>query len=156
MIFFRCLKGFRVLAFSASRRSKTGQEAPKTAPRRPKRPPREPQDCLLIMPPGPPSSRLLRSAFWLRTRARARNGEKRGEVQGRTAQNKWKQEGEGGMRNEETMMWAGGEEAKENGGRHREAGWEITPTSRWARLAGQWDSEDSKMIKYEFGTPGAT
>ena len=35
-----------LLAFSASRRSKTGQEAPKTAPRRPNRPPREPQDGL--------------------------------------------------------------------------------------------------------------
>ena len=44
--------GFRVLAFSASRRSKTGQEAPKTAPRRPNRPPREPQDGLIASEDG--------------------------------------------------------------------------------------------------------
>ena len=40
------MRDFRVLALSASRCSKTGQEAPKTAPRRPDRPPREPQDGL--------------------------------------------------------------------------------------------------------------
>ena len=100
--------------------AKTGQEAPKTAPSLrglQESPTTVYLSCLLVLHP-PVSS------------VRARNGEKRGEVQGRTAQNKWKQEGEGGMRNEETMMWAGGEEAKENGGRHQEAGWEITPTSR--------------------------
>ena len=50
MMFVRFLKDLRVLAFSASRRSKKGQEAPKTAPRWPKRPPSEPQDGL---PPSP-------------------------------------------------------------------------------------------------------
>ena len=50
LMFVRFLKDLRVLAFSASRRSKKGQEAPKTAPRWPKRPPSEPQDGL---PPSP-------------------------------------------------------------------------------------------------------
>ena len=41
-----------LLACSASRRSKTGQEAPKTAPGRPKKPPREPQDGLIASEKG--------------------------------------------------------------------------------------------------------
>ena len=52
LTFVRFLRDFRVLAFSASRRSKTGQEAPKTAPRRPKKPPREPQDGLIASEDG--------------------------------------------------------------------------------------------------------
>eukprot|EP00959_Pyramimonas_sp_CCMP1952_P315037 6594009-Pyramimonas_sp.AAC.1 len=39
----RCLKDLGVLAFSASRRCKTAQMAPKTTPKRPKRPPRGPK-----------------------------------------------------------------------------------------------------------------
>ena len=52
LISVRFLKDFGVLAFSASRCSKTGQEAPKTAPRRPNRPPREPQDGLIASDDG--------------------------------------------------------------------------------------------------------
>ena len=52
LIFVRFSMGFRVLAFSASRRSKSGQEAPKTGPRRPKRPPSEPQDGLIASEDG--------------------------------------------------------------------------------------------------------
>ena len=43
LISFRCLKDFGILAVSASRRSKTAQEASKIAPRPPKRPPRGPK-----------------------------------------------------------------------------------------------------------------
>ena len=43
-VFFWFLKVFWVFAFSASRRSKTAQDAPKIAPRRPQRPPRERPD----------------------------------------------------------------------------------------------------------------
>ena len=52
----KCLKDFRILAFSGFRRFQTAPEASKMAPRRPKRasrrskrPPRRPQDC----PRGP-------------------------------------------------------------------------------------------------------
>ena len=44
LISFGFVKAFSVLAFSSPRRSKTAQEAPKTAPRRPKRPPRALQE----------------------------------------------------------------------------------------------------------------
>ena len=47
LMFVRFLRNFRALVFSASRRSKTGQEAPKIAPRRPNRLPRQPQDGLI-------------------------------------------------------------------------------------------------------------